>query len=105
MPVTTLLMGGHGIMDYRLHAIIIEVFPQLVAPIAKYWKYVKDIVGTVVFRRNGYKRITHIVNIQCGKSAAAFIINVKISQFDIKHGSLYLIETTVSTLVREDILS
>ena len=58
-------------------------------------------VGTVGYAN---ERIVYIRFIIASYGFPALVIAVKILQFDIQHGRLYLVQTTVSALIVKHIL-
>ena len=92
-------------MYYRLHTAVGQVTLQFVAPSAEHGEYVVYTIGAEVRTWQQQFRVAYFAYITHGDAPARGVVAVKIFQLDAQHGSLQLVQATVTPLHVEHILA
>ena len=101
--VAGLLVRRYRIVYFRLHAVVGQILFQFIATRRKDWEDMTDAV-TLTWR-NYDVWMFHLIYIYRSYLAAAGVVGIQVTQFDVKDGSLQFVDARVAALVVEDVLA
>ena len=92
-------------MDLRLYPLLQQVFLQSVPLLTEDRENVIDVLVMWQPYRQGHCQMADSLIIEVCDVLTSLVIVIKMTQLDIEHGSLYLVQTAVATRIPEHVLA
>lgn len=103
--VAFLTVGRNGVVDDGLHAVVGEIFLQLVAALGADGEDVEHVGVRVGDLRQHYGGIGDAVDIHAGYLLAAGVVGVEVTELYVEHCGLDFVEAGVAAYVFEHVLA